>query len=333
MRIVAIGKIGRYDTGMMKFLPPSANNDAGPVRIAHISDPHLSDLAGVNWKQLLSKRILGYLSWRISRRHIQRLDILAGLIDDLTNNELGHLLISGDLTHIGTAAECRQVSSWLSNLGSAENITVIPGNHDYYTDDDISRTIGSWSQYMASDGIDSDKENLPLFPSFRQRGPLAIIGLSTALPTAPFFATGELGSKQIQDLEHLLLKAREMGLFRIVMLHHGPLQTSNKFRKRLRDAHEFRQAIISHGAELILHGHGHYPVWDFLQTDNVKIPVIGAASASVLSTSTSKRSGYNIYEIERVAEGWSLQVQSRRFETGSKSYSLLKEFQLMLPAV
>ncbi|NKB37243.1 MAG: metallophosphoesterase [Gammaproteobacteria bacterium] len=317
---------------MMKFLPPSANNGVGPVRIAHISDPHLSDLSGVSWQQLLSKRILGYLSWRFSRRHIQRLDILDKLLNDLSSNELGHLLISGDLTHIGTAAECRQVRSWLSDLGTAENISLIPGNHDYYTKDDISRTFGLWSDYIASDSVNSDNHKPPLFPSFRQRGPLAIIGLSTALPTSPFFATGELGQKQIQDLEQLLVKTKKMGLFRIVMLHHGPLQTSNKFRKRLRDAHEFRQSIVSHGAELIVHGHGHYPVWDFLQSDKLKIPVIGAASASVLSTSTSKRSGYNLYEIERIPEGWSLRVQSRRLEIEAESYSVLKEFELNLPA-
>ena len=323
-----INEIRQYDTAMSNFLPASESTRASHIRLAHISDPHLSSLEQINWKQLLNKRILGYLSWKFSRRHIQQRSILDNLVADLNKFAPGHLLVSGDLTHIGTEIECQQVKQWLTDLGSAHDISVIPGNHDYYTQDDISRTFGCWSEYLAGD---SQVGTPPAFPSFRQRGPVAIIGLSSALPTAPFFATGELGEQQIKSLELMLAKARKDGLFRIVMLHHGPLVTSNKFRKRLRDARAFRDAIHAEGAELILHGHGHYPVWDSLHTENFDIPVIGAASASALSSSEHKRSGYNIYDVEALENCWKLSVHSRRFEPEDGAFASVKEFELSIP--
>ena len=313
---------------MLNFLPASESDKTGHLRLAHISDPHLSTLEHINWKQLLNKRILGYLSWRFSRRHIQKREILDRLIGDLNKFEPGHLLVSGDLTHIGTEIECQQVRQWLSDLGNGHDISVIPGNHDYYTQDDISRTFGCWSEYL---GGDLQVETPPVFPSFRQRGLVAIIGLSTALPTAPFFATGELGTEQIRKLQSMLAEARNKSLFRIVMLHHGPLESSNKFRKRLRDAEAFRQAINLEGAELILHGHGHYPVWDSLHTEQFDIPVIGAASASALSSSDHKRSGYNIYEVEMLEHHWKLSIQSRRFDPADGVFKTVKEIELSIP--
>ena len=49
------------------------------------------------------------------------------------------------------------------------------------------------------------------FPFVRRRGPLALIGLSTAVPTAPFMATGRLGDAQLARLGEMLdaLAARE----------------------------------------------------------------------------------------------------------------------------
>ena len=44
----------------------------------------------------------------------------------------------------------------------------------------------------------------------RRRGPLALIGISTGVPTAPFMATGWLGTEQLAGLAAVLdaLKAK-----------------------------------------------------------------------------------------------------------------------------
>ena len=38
------------------------------LTFAQLSDPHLSSLEDVHWRDLASKRLLGYLSWRKRRR-------------------------------------------------------------------------------------------------------------------------------------------------------------------------------------------------------------------------------------------------------------------------
>jgi 3',5'-cyclic AMP phosphodiesterase CpdA len=322
--------LGPYDTVMISFSPIEAESNQANFRLAHISDPHLSSLNDISWRLLANKRILGYLSWRLSRRFIHRLDVLNSLIGDLDSTGSNHLVISGDLTHIGTPSECEQVSTWLAQLGNAKDITVIPGNHDCYIKDNETTTIGRWSAYMHGDAALGSSQH-PVFPSFRKRGPLAIIGLSTALPTAPFFASGRLGDKQIDTLAQLLKQTEQRGLFRVVVLHHGPLSNSNKFQKRLTDAAQFRSVIQSCGAELILHGHSHYPVYEWLQGKNSKVPVLGAASASILSKSTEKRAGYNIYNVNTTESGWRVQVESRRYDSNDATFEKNEILEFTLP--
>ena len=65
---------------------------------AHISDPHLSTLDGVRRRDLLNKRLLGYLSWRSHRREEHRSEVLAALVRDLERLSPRHTVITGDLT-------------------------------------------------------------------------------------------------------------------------------------------------------------------------------------------------------------------------------------------
>ena len=50
--------------------------------LAHLSDPHLTHLGEVRGRELLSKRVLGYLSWRTHRRHVHRSEVLDALLTD-----------------------------------------------------------------------------------------------------------------------------------------------------------------------------------------------------------------------------------------------------------
>ena len=316
---------------MNHYIAEEQKDINSPYKLAHISDLHLSTLDHVNWRQLLNKRVLGYLSWYGNRRRIHRLDVLEDVLADIANIQSDHLIISGDLTHIGTPQEYDQVAGWLASHGSPEQISLVPGNHDCYVKENSQHTTSLWAPFMQGDAQNQD-ESEPVFPSFRQRGPVAIIGMSSAVPTAPFFATGKLGNQQIEQMKELLEKAREMGLFRIVVLHHGPLASSNSFRKRLVDAETFRTALSSAGAELVLHGHGHYPVTDWLNINGVDVPVVGAPSASQLSSSNSKRAGYNTYEVQRHERGWTLKITSRKYENPPGELRDIDYKEIELPA-
>ena len=49
------------------------------------------------------------------------------------------------------------------------------------------------------------------FPFLRRRGPLALIGVSTSVPSLPLMAIGRVGADQLQRLETMLTIAPAKG--------------------------------------------------------------------------------------------------------------------------
>src|SRR5262249_50704818 len=109
---------------------------------------------------------------------------------------------------------------------------------------------------------------------------LALIGLSSAVPTAPFMATGRLGSMQIARLAELLDRCEREGLFRVVLIHHPPVSTAQRHFKRLTDGPRFRKILAQYGAEIVLHGHDHVYSVVHLEGPRHPIPAVGVPSAS-----------------------------------------------------
>ena len=148
-------------------------------------------------------------------------------------------------------------------------------------------------------------ENI-LFPYLRRRGPVALIGLSTAIATPPFMATGRLGEPQIARMVEMLDASRTV--FRVVMIHHPPIDAA--YHKRLIDAAGFQQAIAAVGAELIIHGHDHAQALAWLAGNDGRVPVLGVPSASVCAG--AKHAGaYNLYRIDGGPGGWRCEVVTR----------------------
>ncbi|MBP6097171.1 MAG: metallophosphoesterase [Methyloversatilis sp.] len=270
--------------------------------LAHLSDPHLTVLDSIRWQQLLNKRMSGYLSWQRRRRHIHTPDRLAWLVHDLQQQAPDHVAITGDLTQLGTPAECATALQWLQALGCPERVSVVPGNHDTYVQAPWSETVGLWRDYMAG----ADREG---FPFLRQRGPLALIGARSAHPVPLAFATGSLGAAQRLRLDELL--ATSEGSFRVLLIHHPPQAGAVSWRKRLVDAPQVRQVLAERGVELVLHGHGHRRLEDWLEVPGGRAPVIGVPSASAVQRDDMAVAAYNLFRIERQPAGWSATLQRR----------------------
>jgi len=149
--------------------------------LAHFSDPHIAPLPPASLRDLSSKRILGFLSWRYRRRHLHRLENLNRLAADVIAQVPDHVAITGDLTNISLPSEFVQAAEWLKGFGAADWVTVIPGNHDAYVRQPWAQSWALWADYMSGDkrphrGFDD-------FPFVRRRDRIAIIGLSSAVPT------------------------------------------------------------------------------------------------------------------------------------------------------
>ena len=119
--------------------------------LAHLSDLHLTTLENAKITQLLNKRLLGYFSWRRKRRIVHSRAIIDALLEDLRLTRPDHVAVTGDLTHLGLPEEFAEAGRWLPVLGTPDQVTVIPGNHEAYTGSAWSRSCAMWAPYLASD--------------------------------------------------------------------------------------------------------------------------------------------------------------------------------------
>lgn len=269
--------------------------------LAHLSDPHLHPPGRPRWRDLASKRGLGFINWQINRRRHHDMAALAALVTDLKEQRPDHIAVIGDLTVIGHPDEYVPARAFLARLGSPEEVSLVPGNHDSYVRATWHHPRLHWSDYMRGD--DATGHGAPRFPYLRRRGPLAIIGVSTAVPTAPFSATGRVGAGQTARLGRMLEGLRGEGLFRVVLIHHPPKPDVAPMR-RLVDAGAVAAAIGEAGAELVLHGHNHRLEHGTIAGSAGPVPVVGVPSASAGRSALGHSAAYNLYEIERAGQGW-----------------------------
>ncbi len=304
-------------------------------RVAHLSDLHLTSLVDVKIRDLLNKRALGYLSWRLRRRREHAPEILAALLHDLSGLVLDHIVITGDLTQIGLPGEFQQARQWLETLGSPADVTVVPGNHDAYVRTPWEDTFALWTPYMASDqGLQTGEQQMPdrtLFPGVRVRGHAVLIGVTSAHPAAPFFATGSLGAAQMDRLGDILDLTRRQGLFRILLIHHPPMAAMVAWRKRLTDWAALRALLARHGVEMILHGHTHRSSVVYLPEVRGTIPIIGVPSASARGRKPEQRAGYHVYEVRPSSHGWEVRTSARDYSLGNHCFVAGKERVIRMP--
>ena len=283
--------------------------------LAHISDPHIACAADIRSGDLLGKRFFGYLKWRLHRNAEHRESILAALQHDLADTKPDHIAVTGDLTHLSLPAEFRQTRQWLESLGTPDKVTVIPGNHDAYVKTVWQQTFAHWTDFMLSDEADfGDNSALgfaSIFPSLRVRGRIALIGVCTALPTAPHLAVGTIGDRQLQKLETLLAHTADRDLFRVLLIHHPPAPGAVSWRKRLTDSPALQSLLARCGAELVLHGHAHKTGLSRLKIPGGQVAVIGVPSASAAGRNPQRRARYFTYHITPRTSGWHLRIAVR----------------------
>lgn len=282
-----------------------------PLTIAHLSDVHLSPVTPVPAAALAGKRALGYLSWRLRRQAAHRREIVDALLRDLLAMAPDHVVVTGDLTTLGLPEEFAAARRWLDEVGSPATITVVPGNHDAYVAEPWERTLALWAPYMLADGARPGPEEA--FPSVRHRGPLALVGLSSAVPTSPFLAVGRLGSAQLGRLGASLRETGQGGWFRIVLVHHPLAEGAVSWRKRLTDAPALRSVLADGGVELVLHGHAHRTMVGHVATPAGPAPVLGAGSASLVPGSRRGGAQYNVYRLLRGDDGWEVELAVRAY--------------------
>lgn len=293
--------------------------------LAHLSDAHIGPIPRPNLAELLGKRVTGYVNWLYKRAGQHDMGVLARLVDDMRAQAPDHVVMTGDIVNIGLPAEIALAKEWLGTLGGPEAVSFTPGNHDAYVAD-VTQLVHQVFEPWTTGETDN-----PGFPYLRRRAGVALIGLDSGVPTAPFVASGRLGATQLSALGALLDQTRAEGLTRVVFLHHPPHVGGARILRGLDDAAAFEEVIARHGAELVLHGHNHKPSVAYLSGPQAQVPVVGVASASAKPGGHYPVAAYNLYAIEKTDGGLKIGLRRRGLDESGDVVEFVGE-ELVQPA-
>jgi len=290
--------------------------------LAHLSDPHLGPIPTPPLRELFNKRGLGLINWYRKRHRHHDAAVLRAIVADMKAHAPDHIAVTGDLVNISLPAEFARAATWLQSVGAPDDVTLTPGNHDAYIGRAAGHAAEHWGDYMTGD------DGAP-FPFVRRRGPIAMIALTTSVPSGPFMATGKLGDAQLARLGEILAALAREPVFRVVLVHHPPIPSRGHHMKRLIDAPKLRAILAEHGAELLLHGHNHEQQLIWLDGPKRRIPAVGVPSASAIISAHDEPAAYNLYRIAGKPGAWDCEAVTRGLRAGHTGVTELKRQRLI----
>src|SRR5262249_50538218 len=146
----------------------------------------------------------------------------------------------------------------------------------------------------------------------------ACTGLHTGVPTGLFLPTGWPGATQLPESAAVPNKLKSEDAFRVVLIHHPPVTAAPR-HKRLLDAPVFNRVIAAHGAELVLHGHDHVHMINWLDGPNcTRVPAVGVPSASARRGTRKDPAAYNLYRIDDADGAWRCELISRGLDSSGE---------------
>jgi 3',5'-cyclic AMP phosphodiesterase CpdA len=284
-------------------------------RLAHISDVHLGPLPDVPYRDLVSKRLTGYVNWHRNRRQFLHDSVIDAIVGDINAANPDHIAVTGDLVNLALDIEIDMARQWLELLGGPDRVSVVPGNHDAYVPGAFDKVCRAWGNWMTSDGANPPADR-HAFPYLKVQGNIALIGTTSARATAPFMATGYFREQQARRLASMLDETGSRGLFRVVMIHHPPVRHAVGPHKRLFGIRRFQNTVLHHGAELVLHGHSHMPSLYTIAGKDGPVPVVGVAAAGQALGGSRPAAQWNQLDISGEKGNWTLRI-ARRGLTGA----------------
>jgi 3',5'-cyclic AMP phosphodiesterase CpdA len=294
------------------------------MRVAHFSDLHVLALEGVSRTRFLNKRFTGLVNLKMKREHKHRPAHVKAVARAVGQAKVDHVVITGDLTNLALEQEFEAVVRLIEeDLGiPAENVTIVPGNHDLYTRGAMraQRFTRFFAPYLESDLPSLAAEiELGRFPIVKLRGPLAIIGLSSAVPRPPLVASGELGERQIEALARILEHDEVKRRTPVIAWHHpihNPPSRVKTLVEGLVDADDVASVLDGVGKGLLLHGHLHKRIQRAWPTRAGSLVSVGATSASLHHEDEHRMAGFNVYDFDGAGDLQDIQAHILNPETG-----------------
>ena len=299
----------------MGFVKPT---EPPACTLVHLSDLHVCRPETAPWRAFRNKRLLSVLSWKIRRGREHHPAVFERMAEAAGKMAADQVAMTGDLTQLGLPTEFDGALEHLRRLGPPGRVFAVPGNHDALVAAPAADALGGVSDYLAPDPPHATGRLE--FPTLRARGRIALIGVSSALPTPPFSAAGRIGAGQLERLAAILRSCGTAAMYRAVLIHHPPIPKGIAPRKRLLDAAALHAVIARHGAELVLHGHTHRRSRGRLAGPGAPVPVCGISSATSTRSDRPHRAAFHLFRIHPSGRGWQTTLQAHVYDPGRAEF-------------
>ncbi|MFX7212897.1 metallophosphoesterase, partial [Acinetobacter baumannii] len=90
---------------------------------------------------------IGYLNWKRKRHMVHRREVLGELVADMHAQQPDHIAVTGDLVNIALPLEFAEARRWLESVGTPEDVSLVPGNHDAYVRGIRDHFPQAWADY------------------------------------------------------------------------------------------------------------------------------------------------------------------------------------------
>lgn len=183
------------------------------TKIAHLSDLHLLEEGHARRRGRDRLR----LSLLTLGRQLDDADREARVVRALRQARglAEHLVISGDLTEDGIDEQIERLASVLrESAWRPHEVTLVPGNHDAYTDGTawsraLAGPLAEWAPTSAPGGVVVTRDAV-------------IVAVSTAMAQSVGRAAGRVGEPQLARIRRIAESRVHAGRAVVLVQHHGP---------------------------------------------------------------------------------------------------------------
>lgn len=216
-----------------------------------------------------------------------------------------HLVVTGDLTFSGEPREFERAAEMLRPFAEARKLTVVPGNHDVWTEESVE--TGRFLRTVGPDGRGMRKA-APSYPCVVPLGDDAVL---VALDSArfgedPWTTAGRLGSEQLRAARELVREHAKQGRAVVLAFHHHVVLPPERVesdarvaRMPLADADQVVRLVAELPVAAVLHGHRHVAFRVDLPGATGPTPVLCAGSGSRVADEPVRRARAYVYELDR----------------------------------
>jgi 3',5'-cyclic AMP phosphodiesterase CpdA len=227
------------------------------------------------------------------------------LLDALGEVGVDHLVVTGDLAFSGEPRELERAAELLRPFAEAKKLTVVPGNHDVWTEESVET-----ARFLRAVGPDG-RGMRRAAPSYPHVVPLGDEVVLVALDSArygddPLETPGRLGTEQLRAARELAREHSKEGKAVVLAFHHHVVLPPERVpsdaklaRMPLADADKVVRLVAEMPIAAVLHGHRHTAFRVDLPGARGTTPVLCAGSAARVADEPVRRARAYVYEIDR----------------------------------